>query len=90
MVGPSKISMAEHAFTLFGLKIANTPELPRKLSRNINPCFEPFPHWRKAVAAGASVLRQFAAWRCVNADSYGDMVRNLKGCIGRFGIDPGC
>ena len=34
---------------------------------------------RKAVAAGDGVFRTKAARRRVNEDSYGDVVRNLKG-----------
>jgi len=36
---------------------------------------------RKAVAAGAGVFDTKAARRSENADSYGDVVRNLKGCF---------
>ena len=48
----------------------------RQTSTLVSPLFRP---GRKAVAAGADVLRQFAARRRVNEDSYGDVVRNLKG-----------
>jgi hypothetical protein len=34
---------------------------------------------RKAVAAGAEVFRTRAAWRHALENSYGDVVRNVKG-----------
>jgi len=42
---------------------------------------------RKAVAAGAGVVRTKAARRRVNEDSYGNVVRNLKGWLENFEID---
>ena len=40
----AKITMAEHTSDCLPIQTTNTPQLPRKLSLNINACCAPFPH----------------------------------------------
>jgi len=80
MIWPVQDDNGGITFTLFAQKkprtrlnlLANC----RKTSTLVSPLFLTV---RKAVAAGADVLRQFAARRRVNEDSYGDVVRSSKG-----------
>jgi len=62
----------KHTFTLFRL---NFLAIVRQTAILVSIFFLTV---RKAVAAGARVVRTKAARRRVNEDSYGDVVRDLK------------
>jgi len=71
--------MAKSPLHCLPIQTANTEQLWRKSAENLSVFVTFFLTVRKAVAAGADVFRTKAARRHALEDSYGDVVRNLKG-----------